>query len=99
MERWELKAGVTAILGNANRSLTSQDLARGLAGQRRSVGRGIVAEYEANLKAADQGMQVRHRAGYIRIEARRSGPAPSSSQTRSGRPSPSRIGPSRRSRS
>ena len=69
MERWELKAGVIAILGSANRSLTLQDLARGLASDEQSVEE-VLQEYEADLMAADQGMQVRHRAGHIRLEAK-----------------------------
>jgi hypothetical protein len=48
MERWELRAGVIAILGSANGSLTLQDLARGLGSDEQSVEK-VLQEYEAIL--------------------------------------------------
>ena len=69
MEKWELKAGVIAILGSANRSLTLQDLARGLSSDEPSIEEAL-QEFESDLMAADQGMQVRRRAGRIRLEAK-----------------------------
>ena len=69
MEKWELKAGVIAILGSANRSLTLQDLARGLSSDEPAIEEAL-QEFESDLMAADQGMQVRRRAGRIRLEAK-----------------------------
>jgi chromosome segregation and condensation protein ScpB len=69
VEKWELKAGVIAILGTANRSLTLQDLARGLSCDELSA-EDALQEYESDLMAADQGMQVRRRSGRIRLVAK-----------------------------
>ncbi|RZU29801.1 SMC-Scp complex subunit ScpB [Edaphobacter modestus] len=69
MERWELKAGLEAILIAVDRPVTVQVLAQALDASQQDMEEAL-QEYEADLHAADRGVQVRHRTHGGRLEVK-----------------------------
>jgi segregation and condensation protein B len=69
MEAWELKAGIEAILNGVNRPVTRAALAAALACTEPEIQHAL-AEYAADLAAADRGLELRHRAQGVRLEVK-----------------------------
>ena len=69
MEAWELKAAIEAVLIGVNRPVSVRALAEALDGDERTI-EDALRELEADLSAADRGVQVRHRANGIRLEVK-----------------------------
>jgi segregation and condensation protein B len=69
MDRWELKANLEAILIAVNHPVTLQVLAQALDATEQETEEAL-HEYEADLSAADRGVQVRHRARGVRLEVK-----------------------------
>lgn len=69
MEAWELKAAIEAVLIGVNRPVSVRALAEALDGDERAI-EDALRELEADLSAADRGVQVRHRANGIRLEVK-----------------------------
>jgi segregation and condensation protein B len=69
MEAWELKAAIEAVLIGVNRPVSVRALAEALDVDERTI-EDALRELEADLSAADRGVQVRHRANGIRFEVK-----------------------------
>lgn len=69
MESWEMKACISAILVAADEPVNLETMAKGMRVTEIEV-EDALREYEADLMAADQGFQVRHRAGGVRLEVK-----------------------------
>ncbi len=69
MESWEMKACISAILVAADEPVKLETMAKGMGVTEIEV-EDALREYEADLMAADQGFQVRHRAGGVRLEVK-----------------------------
>jgi segregation and condensation protein B len=64
-----MKASVGAILTAADKPVTLAAMAKGMCVTEVEV-EDALQEFEADLMAADQGVQVRHRAGAVRLEVK-----------------------------
>ncbi len=69
MESWEMKACISAILVAADEPVKLEAMAKGMGVTEIEV-EDALREYEADLMAADQGFQVRHRSGSVRLEVK-----------------------------
>jgi segregation and condensation protein B len=69
MEIWELKSNIEGILIAVNHPVTLQVLAQALDASEQDVEEAL-EEYEADLSAADRGVQVRHRGHGVRLEVK-----------------------------
>ena len=69
MESWELKASIEAILFAVDRPVKLQTLAQALDTDEQMV-EDALREFDADLVAADRGVQVRHRAHGVRLEVK-----------------------------
>jgi segregation and condensation protein B len=69
MEIWELKSNIEGILIAVNHPVTLQVLAQALDASEQDIEEAL-QEYEADLSAADRGVQVRHRAHGVRLEVK-----------------------------
>jgi segregation and condensation protein B len=69
MEIWELKSNIEGILIAVNHPVTLQVLAQALDASEQEIEEAL-QEYEADLSAADRGVQVRHRARGVRLEVK-----------------------------
>jgi segregation and condensation protein B len=69
MEIWELKSNIEGILIAVNHPVTLHVLAQALDASEQDIEEAL-QEYEADLSAADRGVQVRHRTHGIRLEVK-----------------------------
>jgi len=69
MESWELKANLEAVLIAVNRPVRADRLAEALDSSDQEI-EDALRELEADLSAADRGVQIRHRAQGIRLEVK-----------------------------